>query len=300
MGCSVVEPPGWLPMSALGLPSIILPSRRGRYPRRSRRLQSPPAADLPAPPSSTSALFGESNFLTLVPGDARRPAVATAQKSRLTFPIPGGASGISPATLRYLADEGALDVPDVATCLPALQAYFACFHPCFPVVDRADIARRLAAADMSRFLLQAMLFIGATYCADATIVAMGFRDRSEAKRLLYTRARLLFHVDWEKNEMTLIQSLFLMNFWRGGPTDVRDVRYWLGVVITLAELYGLHRSPRASMSKNTHATRMRRRIWWSIYVRERQVAAALGLPSRIRDEDCDTEPLSASDLESDM
>lgn len=73
------------------------------------------------------------------------------------------------------------------------------------------------------------------------------------------------------------------------------------------------------MSKNTHMTRMRRRIWWSIYVgrscrlgarvwltggdvqvRERQVAAALGLPSRIRDEDCDMEPLSASDLESEV
>lgn len=33
-------------------------------------------------------------------------------------------------------------------------------------------------------------------------------------------------------------------------------------------------------------------------MRERQVAAALGLPSRIRDEDCDIEPLSATDLES--
>lgn len=33
-------------------------------------------------------------------------------------------------------------------------------------------------------------------------------------------------------------------------------------------------------------------------MRERQVAAALGLPSRIRDEDCDLEQLSATDLES--
>lgn len=65
-------------------------------------------------------------------------------------------------------------------------------------------------------------------------------------------------------------------------------------------------------------TKMRRRIWWSIYVwilffarnevvkwyltslqvRERQVAVSLGLPSRIRDEDCDIEPLNAADLES--
>lgn len=44
---------------------------------------------------------------------------------------------------------------------------------------------------------------------------------------------------------------------------------------------------------------MRRRIWWTIYVRERQAAASLGLPSRIRDEDCDIEPLSPSDWETD-
>ena len=87
-----------------------------------------------------------------------------------------------------------------------------------------------------------MLFIGATYCDEDTILAMGFSDRSEAKSVLYTRARLLFHADWEKDEITLIQSLFLMSFWRGDKFDVRDVRYWLGVVITFAESSGFHRS----------------------------------------------------------
>ncbi|KND90715.1 Cutinase transcription factor 1 alpha, partial [Tolypocladium ophioglossoides CBS 100239] len=277
-------------------------------PRSSVRLYELAAAGTAA----GTLFFGESNFLTLVPGDeaaaAGRAGSASGQKPRLTFPIPGSpgppaqaeGTGISAGTMRYLRDEGALTLPDLQTCLPALQAYFTWFHPSFPVLDRADITRRLAAMDISRFLLQAMLFIGATYCDDDTIVALGFGDRSEAKRLLYTRARLLFHADWEKDEMIVIQSIFLMSFWRGGPADVRDVRYWLGVVITLSESYGLHRSPKSAMSKSTHVTRMRRRIWWSIYVRERQVAAALGLPSRIRDEDCDIEPLSANDLESEV
>lgn len=144
--------------------------------------------------------------------------------------------------MRYLRDEGALTLPDLQTCMPALQAYFAWFHPSFPILDRAEITRQLAAMDVSRFLLQAMLFIGTTYCDDATIVAMGFQDRLEAKSVLYHRARLLFHADWEKDEIILIQSIFLMSFWRAGPADVRDVRYWLGVVITLSESYGLHRS----------------------------------------------------------
>ncbi|PNH31795.1 hypothetical protein VD0002_g1682 [Verticillium dahliae] len=128
---------------------------------------------------------------------------------------------------------------------------------------------------------------------------MGFKDRSEAKSLLYTRARLLFHADWEKDEITLLQSLFLLSFWRGGPSDVRDVRYWLGVVISLAESYGYHRLTKFS-TRDVKRSRLRRRLWWSIYVRERQSAVSLGLPSRIRDEDCDIEPLSPTDLESEL
>ena len=86
-----------------------------------------------------------------------------------------------------------------------------------------------------------MLFIGATYCDDKTILDMGFADRSVAKYSIYTRARLLFHADWEKDGVTLTQALFLMSFWRGDRFDVRDVRYWLGVAITIAESCGLHR-----------------------------------------------------------
>lgn len=214
--------------------------------------------------TENTLFFGESNFLTLVPGNEAAAAAhghigsgsgsgsgnASNQKPRLTFPIPGSPSsqsqvqggGTSASIMRYLRDEGAFTLPDLQTCLPALQAYFAWFHPSFPILDRAEVTRRLAAMDMSRLLLQAMLFIGATYCDDDTIVAMGFQDRLEAKRILYHRARLLFHADWEKDEVMLIQSIFLMSFWRGGPADVRDVRYWLGVVITLSESYGLHRS----------------------------------------------------------
>lgn len=152
--------------------------------------------------------------------------------------------------------------------------------------------------DISPLLFQSILFIGATYCDEGDIVAMGFRDRSEAKSLLYTRARLLFHADWEKDQITLIQALFLMSFWRGQSSDVRDVRYWLGVVITLAETCGLHRSTKLT-TRDAQMARIRRRTWWSIYVRERQSAASLGLPMRIRDEDCDIEPLTLADLQDD-
>ncbi|KAF3769277.1 hypothetical protein M406DRAFT_287398 [Cryphonectria parasitica EP155] len=270
--------------------------------------------------ASGSLFFGESNFLTLVP--SRRPgAQLSADKGRLSFPIntalstpqstqqqheqpsnsspSAGIIHLSQGTERYLRDEGALTFPSLQTCLPVIHAYFRWFHPCFPVLDRPSIARRLTTMDISPLLLQAMLFIGATWCDEEAIVAMGFRDRSEAKSLLYTRARLLFHADWERDQITLIQGLFLMSFWRGESSDVRDVRYWLGVVITLAETCGLHRSTKLT-TRDPRMARIRRRIWWSVYVRERQSAASLGLPMRIRDEDCDIEPLTSADLQHDQ
>ncbi|KAG6240626.1 hypothetical protein E4U25_007661 [Claviceps purpurea] len=344
--CNVTEVQPCSNCASSGAKCEILPSRRGRYPRRSRRLEPAPAPSAsaslspartfdtharaasssiadeaflpdatPAPrsirsrsddPAAAAAsvtenslpgaatasapgtlFFGESNFLTLVTGDDATAAQGSSnpsasQKPRLTFPIPDSPSsqsqvqggGTSASTMRYLRDEGALTLPDLQTCMPALQAYFAWFHPSFPILDRAEITRRLVAMDVSRFLLQAMLFIGTTYCDDATIVAMGFQDRLEAKSVLYHRARLLFHADWEKDEIILIQSIFLMSFWRAGPADVRD-----------AEI---------NREKHTHVSDEETHL----VVRERQVAAAMGLPSRIRDEDCDIEPLSAADLES--
>lgn len=348
---------------------VVLPSKRGRYPRKPRQSSikdessegaepsktgivqvpsgSQPASSSPvsvrrpgsprdivplsAGPSSprtpavvmgtsvaassggSSLFFGESNFLTLVPSARSGPGPQpTAGKGRLSFPINAvatpqpnnqsspstGVIHLSQGTERYLRDEGALTFPSLETCLPVIQAYFKWFHPCFPVLDRPSISKRLVTMDISPLLFQAMLFIGATYCDEGAIVAMGFRDRSEAKSLLYTRARLLFHADWEKDQITLIQGLFLMSFWRGESSDVRDVRYWLGVVITLAETYGLHRSAKLTV-RDPHKARLRRRIWWSVYVRERQSAASLGLPMRIRDEDCDIEPLTVADLHND-
>ncbi|KAI0470308.1 N-terminal binuclear Zn cluster-containing/DNA binding domain-containing protein [Xylaria cf. heliscus] len=279
------------------------------------RLAATSTAGVPVAEQSGNLFFGESNFLTLVPrpphdGD-ELPATNAQRSAQMTFPIahtpqstehmstasPQSLHHMNSSTERYLRDEGALKFPDLSSCLAALEAYFTWFHPAFPILDQLDICQKVKSMAISPILLQAILFTAATYCNDSVVTSMGFGDRSEAKFVLYTRARLLFHADVEKDGPTLIQALFLLSFWRGGPSDTRDVRYWLGVAITLAESHGYHRSARFT-TNSTHIARMRRRMWWSIYVRERQAAASLGLPSRIRDDDCDTEPLVPTDLSS--
>ncbi|KEZ44903.1 hypothetical protein SAPIO_CDS2248 [Scedosporium apiospermum] len=144
---------------------------------------------------------------------------------------------------------------------------------------RAETARMFEAGELSPLLFQAMLFIGSSYCEEEIVRSMGFKDRPEAKAALYHRVRLLYDADWESNKVAVLQSLFLTSFWRAGPLNEKNTRYWLGAAISLAQTRGFHRTP----------------LYFQ--VRDRQSSASLGLPSRIRDEDCDVEMLSPSDLE---
>lgn len=217
--------------------------------------ETTPTSPTPTPATASGRrFFGESNFLTIVSGARGEDNAGANQtggiRSRHTFHLPATrphpvqteGAGISDATLRYLQDAGVFDLPDHDSCAPALRSYFTWFHPCFPILDAADIAKRFTENRIPKLLLYSMLLLGSTYCDDSVIADMGFSDRFQAKTLFYTRARLLFDADWEKDEVTLIQSLFLMSFQRNGPADIRDVRYWLGIVITMSESIGLHRS----------------------------------------------------------
>ncbi|KAF1816898.1 hypothetical protein P152DRAFT_3545 [Eremomyces bilateralis CBS 781.70] len=256
--------------------------------------------------------FGESNFLTCVAGERfglpQPSSVSTQPKNRLSYPISDAINlkaskmyaarnpQISSLRHEYLRSEGAFTYPELQDSLQVLRAYFRWFHPCFPILDRSEIAGMVKSGEISPLLYQAILFVGTSYCDEETVHRMGFRDRPEAKAKLYNRARLLFDADWESNKVAVLQSLFLMSFWRAGPLNEKNSRYWLGAAIGLAQTRGFHRAAQ-STTVGAKQAKMRRRIWWSIYVRDRQSSASLGLPSRIRDEDCDVQMLSPLDLE---
>ena len=85
-----------------------------------------------------------------------------------------------------------------------------------------------------------MLFIGVSLCSDAALATTGYTNRYQAKGLFYQRAKEIYDVGWETDMMVKLQSLFLLSFWRGGPTEERDVRFWLGAAISIAQKKGIH------------------------------------------------------------
>ncbi|KAL6156755.1 hypothetical protein ACJQWK_06760 [Exserohilum turcicum] len=249
-----------------------------------------------------AVFLGESSSLRYV---TEEPTAAAAGRRESCFrhavPTAGRADSHVPeweaerriARKKALQAEGAFSFPPAAVRQELLEAYFKWFHPHFAILDEEDFWNSYHHFEFSGLLLQAMMFIGVIHCNESTLNNLGWGNRHRAKWFFYIRAKDIYDATFESNKIIVIQALFMMSFWRAGALLEKDARHWLGTAISLSETRALHRRGGNTEEK---LTRVKRRLWWAIYVRERQCAAALGLPCRIRDKDCDIEPLSYADF----
>ncbi|KAL3457426.1 fungal-specific transcription factor domain-containing protein [Aspergillus heterothallicus] len=308
-------------------------SQRGKYPRKKTLKCQPsqpqrilPEIATPAPTASVSPHAVSNNPASLnhhtrsiashVPQRITEPTVFLGESSPLTsvmdpsqppklhYPLP---DRLAPTSTRdeavrlhqvqraaQLESDGSLSFPPQATTDSLLEAYFRWFHPCFPILDRAAVYRAKCQGTLSPLLLQAMLFIGVSLCDDETFARTDFPVRYRAKFSFYSRAKAIYEADAESSPTVKLQALFMLSFWRGGPSEERDVRFWLGVAISLAQKRGMHMM--SKFSRPTPEKKLWKRIWWALYIRDQQSAAALGLPPRIRDEDGDVSMLEVEDV----
>ncbi|KAE8148346.1 Zn(II)2Cys6 transcription factor [Aspergillus avenaceus] len=330
--CNVLESQPCQNCASIGVHCEVGISKRGKYPRRKAARQSatpthegkstisdttvsdrsicqeslwvprtthiqPSVASWLAPGDSSTVsqqtvFLRESSPLTCVIHEGRRSpekgSPSTMQKARLHYPIPekSDTSSTRDGPLRahrekvedQLRADGAFSYPPAETCALLLKAYFTWFHPCFPILERSAVQQAYNRGDLSHLLLQSMLFIGISLCTDADFAQTGFSVRYQAKFLFYNRAKAIFDA--------------------GGPSEERDVRFWLGVAIGLAQKRGMHVIS-VEVFQSTREEKLWKRIWWALYIRDQQSAAALGLPPRIRDDDCDVPMLEPKDIRED-
>ena len=202
------------------------------------------------------------------------------------------------ALSEFLRLQHVFDIPRVEICHELFRVYFKYVHPHYPILDRWDFAFRYQ--DLSNppsyLLLQAVLFMAAGHCETSLLYDIGFTSRYDARLTWFKRARALYDADYESDQVTIVQSLFLMSFWWNSLTDQKDTWYWLGNSISLATTLGMHRSTRYS-DLSLSDQRLWKRIWWSLFTEDKHAAAALGRPIHIRMQDCDVEPLKETDFD---
>jgi len=207
--------------------------------------------------------------------------------------------------------------PDAIAVPPApirdalIEAYFSYFHPLFPILSKERFESHLNSSmtnmSPSPLLIQSMLMIGAMHCPLSLLTSplasrtdwKPFPNRSTAVETFVRRARMLFNFDREKDRLSVVQSMFLLQFWWQIPGEYKDQSYWMAGALRIAQSMGLHRSTRGSWAKgilNEQERVLWRKMWWALYIRDRQIAAALGKPVLIHDADCDVEELSMQDF----
>ncbi|KAL2173884.1 fungal-specific transcription factor domain-containing protein [Thermothelomyces heterothallicus CBS 202.75] len=244
------------------------------------------------------AYLGESSNLTLLVHDRQNDGDV------VHYPLPENIRGsrarlteLDNIEIDILHQRGAFLLPPRALCDELIDSYFKWVHPIVPVINKTKFMRRYKDPKNppSLLLLQAMLLAGSRVCTNPQLMdANG--SSTPAALTFYKRAKALYDANYEDDRVTIVQSLLLMGWYWEGPEDVtKNVFYWTRVATIVAQGSGMHRSVEGSQLSLSDK-RLWKRIWWSLFTRDRSVAVALGRPCHINLDDSDVEMLTEDDF----
>ncbi|KAJ3477948.1 hypothetical protein NLG97_g8703 [Lecanicillium saksenae] len=244
------------------------------------------------------AYLGESSNLTLLVHDRQGSADV------VHYPLPENVRGsrarlteLDNVEIDILHQRGAFLLPPRSLCDELIDSYFKWVHPIVPVINRARFMKqyRDPKNPPSLLLLQAVLLAGTRVCSNQQLMdANG--STTPAALTFYKRAKALYDANYEDDRVTIVQSVLLMGWYWEGPEDVtKNVFYWSRVATIVAQGSGMHRSVEQSQLSKSDK-RLWKRIWWTLFTRDRSVAVALGRPVGINLDDSDVEMLTEDDF----
>ncbi|KIX10170.1 uncharacterized protein Z518_01251 [Rhinocladiella mackenziei CBS 650.93] len=255
--------------------------------------------------------LGESWLLTYVVQKVINAETESDSSSPATLQVPlppsvgdkpenlGYETRLDPEEIEILNIRGAFILPEKEVSDRLIQTFFECVYPAFPIFDREEFAQLYESGQQSLLILNSIYAMASTLCEDDVIAKAGFESRNVARKVFLKRAKALYDADHETNKICLVQAVFLLSFLWNGSTDEKDMAYWLSIAIGNAQGKGMHRSTTNSTLR-PRDRRLWKRIWWSLYVRDRHCSVNIGRPMRIRDDDYDVEPLEELDFEDDF
>lgn len=223
---------------------------------------------------------------------------------------------LSEDDLNYLRMKGALTIPVTSVRNHLIQNFVEYVYGYLPIIDLGTFLEIIHGngqnGQISLLLFQAIMFVGAAFATVDDLQATGYQNRMQARQDLFQKARvsihhrphartyplrpiqLLYDFDFEHAKVPLLQSTLLLTYWfsRGQ----KDIHYWMGAAVTIAHtsaLYHLPENERATDAQN----RLNRRIWWSMFNRDQQIAIGTRRPARMQIEDHCVPMLTLADFE---
>ncbi|EXJ80738.1 hypothetical protein A1O3_07022 [Capronia epimyces CBS 606.96] len=210
---------------------------------------------------------------------------------------------IAAEDFEYLHKKGAFIIPDAGFRNELLRCYVQYVHPYLPLIDLQDflgaIEKDQPTDTVSLLLFQAVMFAGTAYVDMRYLIGQGYATRKAARKAFFQRIKLLYDFDYELDRVTVVQAVLIMTYWYENPDDPKDVWHWLGVAISVARTIGLNCDTSNAPLMSLQQRRLWKRIWWSLYMRDRLTAIGMRRPMRINNGDFDVTMLELSDFEVD-
>ena len=218
--------------------------------------------------------------------------------------------------IEYLTRKGALILPPQSLRTELIRCFVQYVYPYMPLLDLHDflpiaLQTEESQGNMSLLLYQAVMFVGASFVNVQHLHAAGFSTRKAARKTFFQRTRVRIHVrfitwltryqllydfDYESDRITLIQALLLLTYWYETPEDQKDTWHWMGVSLSIAHTIGLHRDL-SNSSLSDGQKRLWKRIWWSLFMRDRLIALGMRRPTRVQNAHCNVPMLTPDDFE---
>ncbi|KAH0840706.1 hypothetical protein AYO21_00640 [Fonsecaea monophora] len=216
----------------------------------------------------------------------------------------------------YLIAKGVFQLPTAEFQSIILQHYAEYVHPLLPLLDLSEVLDTVSAAggrsdnkekQVSLLLYWSILCAGLAATERQVILNHSYGSKAEVRYSFYKKAKVLFDLESELDRIVLCQSAVLLVSW--SQDDHRmDLVHWIGVAISQAYSLKLHREEHNARADASAVDHLRRRIWWSVVMKECDVSLAMGYAPRIhlanvrmlnmqdfRDED-DAHPLKVPDV----
>ncbi|OQU97388.1 Fungal specific transcription factor domain-containing protein [Cladophialophora immunda] len=188
----------------------------------------------------------------------------------------------SQRTYRYaefLQKQKAFEIPPPRLLQALLIRYVEFVHPHLPLVDLHPVLQAVATGGkegtVSLMLFQAMLLAASPYVDAQYVMEAGYPNRMALRRELAERARLLYDFDCEADRLVIVQALILMTSWQERGDEVKHLRHWISIAYNIACLLGLNKEVPDSLNLPPKHRSLRKRIWWSLYMRDRTLSLGL-------------------------
>ena len=235
------------------------------------------------------AYLGESsNFPLLVDDDPSSTDVVHYQLPENFRDSRAKLAKMENAEIGILRQRGALSLPPWKMCDDLVESYFKWVAPVLPVINRSRFMRQYRDPNNppSLLLLQAIFLAGSAVSGTGTEIA---------GTAFYKRAKALYDAGYEDDRIVTVQALVLIGwYWEKSRDHAEDAYYWNGLATTVALGSGIRRSTERSPLSNADK-RLWRRIWWTLFVRDRSVALVKQL-IQIHTDDSDVEMVCEEDF----